>query len=208
MFKKYTQKTLIFFAVTLISSCSAVQIKKNQDQIDHHVSNDLYKNNEFQLLGKLGFKSSSQAGSATINWLQQFNSYKITISGPLGSNRTILEGNELYAQMQIQGKNIYGSPEALSSELLGVSLPIGLMRFWIMGIPAPNYSYTNGNFYKNSGAYSSFRQLDWTLDFSRYKIFNSTYLPTRIEGSYQDHSFTMVVKNWRNIPNEKLSSGE
>ena len=206
MSKKYTQKTLFFFVLILISSCSTVQIAKNQDQISHTSSNNLNKSSGFQLFGKLGFKSSSKAGSATINWLQQLNMYTITISGPLGSNRAILKGNELHAEMQIQGQNIYGSPQDLSSELLGASLPFGLMRFWVMGMPAPNYSFTKNTFYKNSESYSSFFQLDWQLDFYQYKFFDTMYLPTRIQGSKQDHSFTLIIKDWRNIPNEKISS--
>ena len=91
--------------------------------------------------------------------------YTITISGPLGSNRAILKGNEFHAEMQIQGQYIYGSPQDLSSELLGASLPLGLMRFWVTGMPAPNHSFTKDTFYKNSEIYSGFRQLDWQLDF-------------------------------------------
>ena len=97
MSKKYTQKTLIVFVLILISSCSTVQIAKNQDQISHTSSNNLSKSSGFQLFGKLGFKSSSTAGSARFDWLQQLNMYTITISGPLGSNRTILKGNEFHA---------------------------------------------------------------------------------------------------------------
>ena len=205
MSKKYTQKTLIVFVLILISSCSTVQIAKNQDQISHTSSNNLSKSSGFQLFGKLGFKSSSTAGSARFDWLQQLNMYTITISGPLGSNRAILKGNESHAEMQIQGKYIYGSPQDLSSELLGASLPLGLMRFWVMGMPAPNHSFTKDTFYKNTEIYSGFLQLDWQLDFSRHKFFDAMYLPTRIQGSNQDHSFTLIIKNWRNIPNEKLS---
>ena len=203
---KDAQKTLIVFVLILISSCQMVQIKKNQDQFSLISNNNLNKSSGFQLFGKLGFKSSSNAGSATINWLQQANIYTITISGPLGSNRTILKGNELHAEMQIQGQNIYGSPQDLSSELLGTSLPLGLMRFWVLGMPAPNHSYTKDTFYNNSEIYSSFRQLDWQLDFSRHKFFDAMYLPTRIQGSNRDHSFTLIIKDWRNVPNGKLSS--
>ena len=205
MSKKYTQKTLIVFVLILISSCSKLQIAKNQDQISHTSNNNPSKSSGFQLFGKLGFKSSSMTGSATIDWLQQLNIYTITISGPLGSNRAVLKGNEFYAEMQIQGQYIYGSPQDLSSELLGASLPLGLMRFWVMGMPAPHHSFTKDTFYKNSKIYNSFLQLDWQLDFSRHKFFGSMYLPTKIQGSNQDHSFTLIVKDWRNIPNEKLS---
>ena len=204
MSKKYTQKTLIVFVLILISSCSKLQIAKNQDQISH-TNNNPSKSSGFQLFGKLGFKSSSATGSATIDWLQQLNIYTITISGPLGSNRAVLKGNEFYAEMQIQGQSIYGSPQDLSSELLGASLPLGLMRFWVMGMPAPHHSFTKDTFYKNSKIYNGFLQLDWQLDFSRHKFFGSMYLPTKIQGSNQDHSFTLIVKDWRNIPNEKLS---
>ena len=183
-----------------------VQIAKNQDQISYTSSNNLSKSSGFQLFGKLGFESSSTAGSARIDWLQQLNIYTITISGLLGSNRAILKGNEFYAEMQIQGQYIYGSPQNLSSELLGASLPLGLMHFWVMGTPAPNHPFTKDTFYKNSEIYSGFLQLDWQLDFSRYKFFGAMYLPTRIQGSNQDHSFTLIVKDWQNIPNEKLSS--
>ena len=208
MSKKYTQKTLIVFVLILISSCSKLQIAKNQDQISHTSNNNPSKSSGFQLFGKLGFKSSSATGSATIDWLQQLNIYTITISGPLGSNRAVLKGNEFYAEMQIQGQYIYGSPQDLSSELLGASLPLGLMRFWVMGMPAPHHSFTKDTFYKNSKIYNSFLQLDWQLDFSRHKFFGSMYLPTKIQGSNQDHSFTLIVKDWRNIPNEKLSINE
>ena len=208
MSKKYTQKTLIVFVLILISSCSKLQIAKNQDQISHTSNNNPSKSSGFQLFGKLGFKSSSMTGSATIDWLQQLNIYTITISGPLGSNRAVLKGNEFYAEMQIQGQSIYGSPQDLSSELLGASLPLGLMRFWVMGMPAPHHSFTKDTFYKNSKIYNSFLQLDWQLDFSRHKFFGSMYLPTKIQGSNQDHSFTLIVKDWRNIPNEKLSINE
>ena len=206
MSKKYTHKTLIVFVLILISSCSTVQVAKNHDQISHTSSNNVNKSGEFELFGKLGFKSSSTSGSATISWLQQLNIYSITISGPLGSRRASLKGNELSAELRIQGQYIYGSPQDLSSELLGASLPLGLMRFWVMGMPAPNRPFTKDTFYKNSKIYNGFLQLDWQLDFSRHKFFDAMYLPTRFQGSNQDHSFTLIIKNWRNIPNEKLSS--
>lgn len=200
---KNTKTQLVALLSILVLGCTPFQTDNKLDQSILGITSNLSKSNNFQVMGKLGFKSPYKAGSATINWLQESNQYTISISGPFGSNRTIIEGNDLHATVQSQGEKQSGSPEEFPLQIIGISLPVKLMRFWIMGIPSPNYAFSEGTVSKIPGTYNSFYQEDWYLNFSRYNLIKGNYLPSKIKGSKKEYSFTLVIKDWRDISPKK-----
>jgi len=162
---------------------------------DHHLKTE--KIVSWRIKGKLGFKSPTQGGSVSIDWLQSEEQYEISILGPFASGRATIKGNNLSAQMQ-QGKEQYtDTPQALALQLTGLSIPVNELAWWVKGIPSPNQAAVNDLRLTSAGTAAGFKQNGWQLSFPRYRDTDQGNLPGKIIAQRGQQSFTIVVSNWR-----------
>lgn len=161
---------------------------------------------QWQLQGKLGFKTLDRGGSATLYWSQNQQQYQVQLKGPLGAGNVVIEGDQSSAQM-LSGDKVYrAAPSALAARFTGLPIPVDALAWWVRGLPNPNAS-PNPNSNPNStaptglitnpdGTAASFVQQGWQLTFSRYHMTNVGLLPKKVSGQLGDQSFKLVISRW------------
>lgn len=161
---------------------------------------------QWQLQGKLGFKTLDRGGSATLYWSQNQQQYQVQLKGPLGAGNVVIEGDQSSAQM-LSGDKLYrAAPTALAARFTGLPIPVDALAWWVRGLPNPNAS-PNPNSNPNStaptglitnpdGTAASFVQQGWQLTFSRYHMTNVGLLPKKVSGQLGDQSFKLVISRW------------
>ena len=161
---------------------------------------------QWQLQGKLGFKTLDRGGSATLYWSQNQQQYQVQLKGPLGAGNVVIEGDQSSAQMLSGGKVYRAAPSALAARFTGLPIPVDALAWWVRGLPNPNAS-PNPNSNPNStaptglitnpdGTAASFVQQGWQLTFSRYHMTNVGLLPKKVSGQLGDQSFKLVISRW------------
>ena len=150
----------------------------------------------WEIKGKIGVRTSTDGGSAFIEWRQWNDQFKLRLSGPLGQGATFIEGGTDYATLSSnQGKFSSHSPEALVFEHTGWDIPIENLVFWVKGIPADRGSYRSQ--VNASGTLERLEQLGWTLTFSRYTLALGHPLPQKIKIEKDDLTVILAIKQWQ-----------
>ena len=152
---------------------------------------------QWQLEGKLGFKTSDSSGSATIRWRQEPSHYSIRISGPLGQGAVEIEslGNQI-SLTDSRGRQVSAaSAEELLQQSLGWQFPISELHYWVRGLPSPE-AKTSQELYGERGELLQLRQQAWGLGFSKYTQIKQWLLPSRITATRDEIRLTLVIKQW------------
>ena len=183
-------------AILLLSACS-VQPRVTPEVVDWQGhSRQVGKLHQWELQGKLGFKSANQGGSANLHWSQNQQQYHLSLRGPLGAGSANLIGNSTMAQLRQDNQVYTGLPEKLAIQLTGVPIPVEALSWWARGLPSPNKSESYNLVTTADGTAVSFTQAGWHLAFSHYSLTPEGTLPRKIIGQHGGHSFKLVISRW------------
>lgn len=194
-------RLLSLFSLAFIVSCAhspkvipPPNIQAHQAQVE--VISD------WQITGKLGVRSKSDSGSASIRWQQSPQSFHIYLSGPLGQKRMEIEGDAKQVELRQNGQPTIKakSAEALIRKASGWTVPVSQLNYWVRGIPAPMARITHLE-QNEEGFIGLLQQAGWTLRYSNYRDqpFNGQplALPGKIIVEYKDIRLTMIIREWK-----------
>lgn len=161
---------------------------------------------EWEMRGKLGYRGPDASGSAWLTWVQDAQHFDLTLTGPMGAGATRISGDAEAAVLS-RGRDVSraSSASALTHEVLGISLPLEELLWWVRGLPAPDAPAATQ--LSESYLLASLQQAGWQLQFDRYTEIAGLHLPGRISGTgiddYQGLRFTLVINHWQpNAPSQ------
>ena len=213
-----THSLFILLLCTLLASCanlnrSATSNNGLNDDLSGSAAELL--NRHWQVNGKLAIRTlSSSAAKPTaqalrFDWQQQAQDYKVTLTGPLGFGRvTVTQQNQrIYLS---QGKNAIEANDIdqLFAQQTGWALPISYLRYWALGLPAPEQAFT---FNKNSQAeLIGFKQDGWQIHYPSITLAAPYPLPSKMVASNKHFKLVIAFKHWQfplMQPDSDLDSG-
>lgn len=151
----------------------------------------------WSLDGRIAVAAGADGFSGGFDWVQSGERADISVQGPMGGAAFDIhvEGEQL--TLEARGKT-YSNEEARAfiGERLGNGnmLPVGKMRYWLIGAPAPGH---------HEGARGADRRLaklaqsGWEVRYDRYETVGEFALPTRIEMTTDGLRLRVVVSDWR-----------
>lgn len=152
----------------------------------------------WQVLGKINIRTPQESNTASLNWSQYDDHYRIYMAGPLGQGAINISGSERHGViLDISGeeRRQAASPEQLLNQQLGWSIPIGQMPYWIRGLPAPNRLHA-----KTLDPFNRLQQLQqngWTIDYLSYQQ-KQQHLPRKIQLHRNGKmKLTLILKQWQ-----------
>ena len=172
----------------------------------------------FELKGKIGVKTGTKGGSATLKWTYSQDGQNIEIYGPFGGGRVIIDANRDQASLKdTKGKIIKGdTPEEVLYERLGWRLPFDRLVMWSRGLPNDDAIKLK---FDNKGYLSAMQEDIWNVEYQEYQIIQGidephtlprkltiTALPGKLKiyddkGEYLgDHlSVKVILKRWWDV---------
>ena len=77
--------------------------------------------------------------------VKHLKTFTLRLHGPFGQGSVLIEGQPGSVSLRRANGQVTraGSAEALLSQELGWSVPVSVMRYWILGRPAPDYPVTD-----------------------------------------------------------------
>jgi len=187
--------TCCLFGSLLLNGCTL--ITSSPTLLRNPLPNDAIS--DWNLKGKIGFRTKKEGGSAHVRWIQKEDNYEISLSGPLGQGAATITGDKHLVNLNSKqtGIIIAETPEQLVYQAFGWQLPISNMFFWIKGIPTPLKTLTMSDLiYNTEGQLVSFTQDDWSIQYSRYRPVNGWLLPHKTILRQGDIKVTLIVSKW------------
>ena len=199
---RHLRPLITLSCVLIISGCassSRLELPRTSDATEqlwqsHHKS--MLALRQWQLSGKIGYRSAEQASSANLNWRQQGEEFNINLSGPLGQGGAELSGNTDHIRLKVAGQGEYTSsdPEQLLEQKTGWTLPLDTLLHWVRGVPAPQLKAQ----YRldEQGRLTHLTQYHWQIDYLSYHRSSSNWLPKKIKLHYGGTTLTLIIKQW------------
>jgi outer membrane lipoprotein LolB len=150
---------------------------------------------QWHIKGKFGYKSPSGGGSAWLDWRRQNDAFTLLLNGPFGVGTVQIHGgNDLVTMHHASDPIVYASSlEALSDKLFDWNLPIGELRYWVLGIPSPKFLSKN-HVFNREGLLKTFQQTGWQIKLSQYQNRGAGKLPGKLIIHQGQLRFTLVIK--------------
>ncbi len=180
-----------------LSSCSLTstqpQSTVTKEQFDH---SDVSQISNWQLKGKLGFKTESAGGSASIQWIQRKDDYQISLRGPFSTGSATIVGNQQMAELKTGDQVFRQPPEQLLFGLTGLSIPVTQLQHWLKGLPMKGEPKATAVEHNADGTMARFTQDQWQISLSNYQKTDAGKLPKKIVGQKDNVNFKFVISHW------------
>ena len=140
-----------------------------------------------------------------LRWKREAEQFMILLEAPFGQGvfRIESEPQNVYRLRLPDGREFEDStPEALFAQVLGWSLPIGGMEYWIRGIPHPDSEFR----YRldDAGRARSIEQDRWDIAYTGYFTESAEAgLPRRMKLAREDLSIKLAIERWQQSAEEQ-----
>ena len=166
----------------------------------------------WQMTGRIGLTSSTEAVSGDIAWQQSGDSYTIGLAGPLG-RRLDIEQTPGVATLSASGQGSARGVRAdtLLSRALGIPVPLTQLGVWIKGAVGENATpgfdrfgrlvqlkYSDANGVRWVARIKRYLQVD-ASGFTELKSAGQIDLPGLIEITGDEYSIRLLVKSWQGL---------
>ena len=156
----------------------------------------LYAVKNWTLDGRIAVKAGKEGWNANLFWEHDGGQDRLRISGPFsqGAVSIILQGQSVYIN-EGNGTAISShDPDDLLQKRLGFSVPLGSLRFWVLGLPAPDKDYRAE--LDDEGGLKGFEQQAWVLGFENYETLGNFVMPKKMTIQGNQVRLRLVVDEW------------
>ncbi len=156
----------------------------------------------WNLSGRVAIAAGAEGFSGGLSWRQRGERAEIELRGPMGGAAFLVhvDGAD-YVVTDERGATVSGEDArrfVREKTGAGAPLPIAAMRYWLIGVPAPDAPHreTIGEDHR----LASLEQSGWQVRFDRYKSAGSVAMPERIEITTVGLRLRVLVADWRIEP--------
>lgn len=148
--------------------------------------------------GRISVQNADDGWQARVRWRQRNEHYEMDVLDPFGRKVAALIGSPRgVALTTSRGRSAYAAdPEALMQRMLGYSLPVSGLRYWVRGIPTP---LDQADYVKldTFGRLATLRQSGWDVNYQEYQDYVGIALPEKMILTNKTLKIKMVVNDWR-----------
>lgn len=154
----------------------------------------------WDLHARAAIRLEGEAYQVGIRWQREAGQYTLLLEAPFGQGviRIDAVADDRY-QLRLPDGRVFEntSAEALLDEVLGWSLPLGGLEYWIRGIPWPDSAYAYRS--DDLGRTTSLNQDQWSIDYLDYFEAEGADLPRRIRLERDKLALRLVIERWQPI---------
>lgn len=155
----------------------------------------------WRAIGKIALRAGEERLSASLDWRQTHERFRLRLSGPFGGGALQVEGRPGRVELTTASgeRSAARTPEALLVEKLGWDLPASSLRYWITGRAHPGVTVRDWTL-DDAGRLESLAQLGWSIGYGYPGDGPSDSLPERITLRGGRLTGRVVVRRWRTGP--------
>ncbi|MEY2853271.1 MAG: outer rane lipoprotein LolB [Pseudomonadota bacterium] len=164
----------------------------------------LSKLDVFSFEGRAAIRQGEKGTQATLNWSQHGADARLRLSGPFGAGAVsvMLEGAVLSIE-DSQGSRLSGpDAEGVLADQLGFTPPIATLRWWLLGLPAPDSQALQTR--DEAGRLVRLQQDGWQVEYQEYRDeslpLGLAAMPRRLRATRDTLDLRLVIDNWMLAP--------
>lgn len=191
----FCKKILLIFVVLLLSSCAINSVPPTVHYLPWAKREaQLSAIRNWQMYGALGIRYANQTSMAHFTWQQTAGHFAINIYTPinLGGVKITGDTHQVILWKSATEKIIAKTPEQLMNKELGWSLPLFDLRYWILGLPAPQIPYKAK--FDSYNHLSYLEQQGWKINYFAFQSIKNIDLPTSILLTNLQLQVKLVIK--------------
>jgi len=144
------------------------------------VQRQLYSVNAWKLEGRIAVKAGDEGWNANLFWEHEGGQDRLRIYGPFsqGAVSIIVQSDLVYIN---EGNGVVtrsSDPDDLLKKKLGFAVPLRSLRYWVLGLPAPDIDYQAK--VDAEGGFTGFEQQAWVLGFENFEKVANFIMPQKI----------------------------
>ncbi|GAB5415451.1 MAG: lipoprotein insertase outer membrane protein LolB [Congregibacter sp.] len=153
---------------------------------------------EWRVRGKVAYRLTDDAGSASLDWQQLGSESQLRLSGPLGVGSTRISNEGALLRVERDGiARLYpadAAPWLPEGQLLPV--PIDAIRYWLRGMPAPDR--TLEDLQLADALAESLTQDGWEINYASFTEQQGLQLPRRLTLRAPDIELELriILRDW------------
>lgn len=194
---------LLVCCLLVLAGCTPVVERKvvtNVREAWAHRVSALSRYPAWRLRGRVGIQRGEEGWQAGLEWAQDGDRFLIELSDPLGRKVAVLRGRPGQVALKTsRGESATAaSPEGLMEALLGWSLPVSGLRYWVRGLPAPGSDMGATRMeWDDRGRLSRLQQADWTIVYAEYGQTPELSMPRVLRLTQGPVAVKLLIKEWR-----------
>jgi len=150
----------------------------------------------FTVEGRLGVQSASEGWHVSLRWRQDDGRFNLLLSAPLGQGSAQLEGDDREVTLTMADGRRWTAPDAesLVAQIVGTSLPVNGLRYWVRGLPMPGGPALRA--LDDEGRLQALEQAGWRIAYRGYQQVEGRELPTKLFMENAGYKVRLVVDTW------------
>ncbi|MBI5006125.1 MAG: outer membrane lipoprotein LolB [Nitrosomonadales bacterium] len=170
----------------LLTGCATAPVEMQRPSLDDA---------PFAFNGRVSVKQGGKREKAGVRWVHNNAGDEILLLAPLGQTVARIRRDENKATLEASGRGYVAQDmESLMLQVLGWQLPLSGMRYWIVGLPAPEGESSIE--LADSGQLSVLRQQDWEISYTRYASGALDALPLRLSLRREGMEVLLLIDEW------------
>lgn len=156
----------------------------------------LYGIKTWNLEGRIAVKAGNEGWNANLSWAHEDGQDRLLIAGPFsqGAVSIIVQRELVYINEGNGAVTRSHDPDKLLKQKLGFTVPLHSLRYWVLGLPAPETEYQAK--LNDRGGLKGFIQQSWALDFEKFEPIGNYVMPQKITIQGNDVRLKLVVDEW------------
>jgi outer membrane lipoprotein LolB len=154
------------------------------------------------LSGRAAIRAGDESGTVSLSWRQVGERYRVDMRAPWGAGSVRVEGGPGAVMLRTADGTEAFAEDA--SELLlhytGYDLPLGALRYWLLGIPDPDPAAEASYALDPQGLVSELRQHGWRVEYRRYGDYDGRALPNTLFMRAEGMEVRVAVMQWEVDP--------
>ena len=149
------------------------------------------------LSGRASLQFEDEVGTASLRWQESADGYQLDLRGALGSGRLRLVGSAGMVTLTTADgeQHTAANPAELVRAVTGYALPVGLLRWWVLGQPVP---WMDGEVSLDAqGRAIALNQGGWRVRYARHARYDGYRLPARVEVRHEAIQMRLVIRDWQ-----------
>jgi outer membrane lipoprotein LolB len=150
----------------------------------------------YTLDGRISLAAGRDGWSGTLAWVQAGEALDFQFKGPFGIGGLRIHGDAESLEVRTHKGESFTvtDPERDFTARLGWSIPIRAMRYWLLGVPAPDATFDSR--VDAQGRAQELQQHGWTVTYDEYMSVAGQSLPKRFVIERDTVKIKVVVDRW------------
>jgi len=176
--------TLACLIILLQAACSnSTYFQKSKDIASWKQTRaEMEAISQWDIKGKISIRAGQQLYTADMYWQQKQQILNMRLVAPFSQAVTQFSGSDQqgYQVMTEKGELFdVDSPETVTENAFGVTLPFYELKSWIKGVPSRDYPVWKAEFNEDNRL-QAFQQSGWQVKIMKYKKVSGKLLPSKL----------------------------